>query len=210
MISCKESSIPASKKSANKKITGSASSGIVLEVVLHDTILFPEGGGQPSDIGYLTVISSGAKYNISRIERHGGIAVHYLAIPASTPPVLEPGTEVLVDLGPDGWDRRYDHMTMHTSQHLLSAIFESSPWNIQTTGWSLTSTGACYVDLERAVTAEEVARVQNEANKLVFEGRRVFVEVDHMRPSNEASSVPSDYTGGVKRVVIIDGVDRNP
>ena len=66
--------------------------------------------------------------------------------------------------------------------------------------------------------------IQNEANRLVFEGRRVHIEVEELdnekERSNEApktesgraigKALPEDYTGGIKRVVVIDGVDRNP
>lgn len=71
---------------------------------------------------------------------------------------------------------------------------------------------------------EEVASIQSEANHLVFEGRRVHVEVEELGSTqprgNEVAktesgraigkALPDDYTGGVKRVVVIDGVDRNP
>jgi len=72
------------------------------------------------------------------------------------------------------------------------------------------------------MSQEEIASVQLEANRLVFEGRRVYVEVQELdrhesqsapklengRPVGKA--LPEDYTGGVKRIVVIDGVDRNP
>ena len=85
-------------------------------------------------------------------------------------------------------------MTLHTSQHLLSAVLE---------GRLLRS-------------------IQDEANTLVFEGRRVRIEVEELHANNvpgvarlengrtAGKALPSDYTGGVKRTVIIDGVDRNP
>lgn len=215
MISCRQSAAPdppKSKKAVKKGASHSTTAATVWEVVLHDTILFPEGGGQPSDIGFLTLTTSGTRYDVPRIERHGSIAVHYLILDASAPPPVHAGDNVLLELGEQGYARRYDHMCMHTSQHLLSAILESTKWNLNfvTVGWSLTGAGPCYVDLDRAITPEEVTFAQNEANRLVFEGRRIFVEVDLVGTNNPASSVPSDYTGGVNRVVIIDGVDRNP
>lgn len=74
------------------------------------------------------------------------------------------------------------------------------------------------------MTLEEIASIQAEANKLVFEGRKVHVEVEELDAAEHANTVapklesgrsvgkalPEDYTGGVKRVIIIDGVDRNP
>lgn len=72
------------------------------------------------------------------------------------------------------------------------------------------------------MSPEEIASIQNEANRLVFEGRRVHVEVEELDRQQETSvpklesgrsvgkALPADYTGGIKRVVVIDGVDKNP
>ena len=115
-------------------------------------------------------------------------------------------------------------MSMHTSQHLLSAVIEKS-LKVPTLTWSLTPwPSPAYIDLPRPLTATEVTQVQDEANRYVFEERRVHVEVQELRAGqtgidsgdSEASSrelgrgLPSDYTGGVHRMVIIDGVDRTP
>ena len=82
----------------------------------------------------------------------------------------------------------------------------------------------CYVEIPRGMTQEEIASIQAEANRLVFEGRKVHVEVEELNVAQEQAktvpklesgrsvgkALPEDYTGGVKRVVVIDGVDRNP
>lgn len=111
---------------------------------------------------------------------------------------------------------------MHTSQHLLSALLETK-LGLPTLSWSLTNYPApCYVEITRAMTADEILSVQNEANRLVFEGRKVYVEVQELDRSQEkgidilengraaGKALPQDYTGGVKRIIVIDGVDRNP
>ena len=68
---------------------------------------------------------------------------------------------------------------------------------------------------------EEVTLIQDETNALVFEGRAVHVEVEETHLENvpgiaklenkrpAGRTLPSDYTGDVKRTVVIDGVDRN-
>jgi len=112
---------------------------------------------------------------------------------------------------------------MHTSQHLLSALLETK-LDLPTLSWSLTSyPSPCYVEVPRGMTLEEISSIQAEANRLVFEGRRVHVEVEELDSEQEVApapklesgrsvgkALPEDYTGGVKRVVVIDGVDRNP
>ena len=111
---------------------------------------------------------------------------------------------------------------MHTSQHLLSALLETR-LGLPTLSWSLTTYPTpCYVEVPRGMSLDEVSAIQTEANKLVFEGRRVYIEVDALNRDQEKDvptyasgravgrGLPEDYTGGVKRVVVIDGVDRNP
>ena len=112
---------------------------------------------------------------------------------------------------------------MHTSQHLLSALLETH-LSLPTLSWSLTShPNPCYVEIPRGMTTEEIAIIQNAANRLVFEGRSIHIEVEELDQKQDHSTVPKldsgrsvgkglpdDYTGGVKRVVVIEGIDRNP
>ena len=106
-------------------------------------------------------------------------------------------------------------MCMHTSQHLLSAVLETR-YKLDTLSWSLTAYPTpCYVEIPRTMTGEEIAAVQEECNRYVFEGRKVHIEVDELDAEARAyrtssKAIPEDYTGGVRRTVVIDGVDRNP
>jgi len=106
-------------------------------------------------------------------------------------------------------------MCMHTSQHLLSAVLEQR-YQLDTLSWSLTAYPTpSYVEIPRAMSAEEIAAVQEECNRYVFEGRRVHVEVQELDAEGKnyhtpSKGIPDDYTGGVKRTVVIDGIDRNP
>ncbi|KAL1937732.1 hypothetical protein VTO73DRAFT_12885 [Trametes versicolor] len=222
-VSCRvaQSSAPPSngREGKKKKAAAPAPTAPLLEVILHDTVIFPEGGGQPSDVGLLTS-ADGELWDVVEAKRHGGHAVHYVRLKPeqSTEDALRlfaPGTVVGVSLGAQGYKRRLDHMCMHTSQHLLSAVLEHD-LKVDTLAWSLTASPApCYVDVARALSADEIAYVQEEANRLVFEGRTVHVEVEELDPNTKVMSGPSvgiplDYTGGVKRTVVIDGIDRNP
>jgi alanyl-tRNA synthetase/misacylated tRNA(Ala) deacylase len=117
-------------------------------------------------------------------------------------------------------------MSMHTAQHLLSSVIDSS-LKTPTLTWSLTPwPSPAYVDLPRSLTDAEISQVQDEVNRYVFEGRRVHVEVNELRPGQAGidtgggavppssrelgRGLPSDYSGGVHRMVIIDGIDRTP
>ena len=89
------------------------------EVELKDTILFPEGGGQPSDSGYFKIINDEVEVAepvlipVLSVIRKGLHAIHHIN------EKIESGTkiEVIVDE-----EKRMDHMQQHSGQHLLSAI----------------------------------------------------------------------------------------
>ncbi|GLB33757.1 putative tRNA synthetases class II (A) [Lyophyllum shimeji] len=217
---------PAKKPTKKAVIAPAIPSDPLIEVILHDTVIFPEGGGQPTDTGIITTVADGAVWEVVQAKRHGGHAVHYVRVASGDTDkallAFAPGASVTVALGQSGFDRRYDHMSMHTSQHLLSALLETR-LELPTLSWSLTTyPSPCYVEIPRGMTPEEITSIQNEANRLVFEGRRVHVEVEELDRTQEkpapklqsgravGKGLPDDYTGGVKRVVVIDGVDRNP
>ena len=115
-------------------------------------------------------------------------------------------------------------MSLHTAQHLLSSVIDTT-LKAPTLTWSLTPwPSPAYIDLPRPLTTAEISQVQDQVNRHVLEGHRVHVEVDELRagqagidpgeppaPSRELGrGLPVDYSGGVHRMVIIDGIDRTP
>lgn len=116
-------------------------------------------------------------------------------------------------------------MSLHTAQHLLSSVIDTT-LKTPTLTWSLTPwPSPAYIDLPRALTAAEISQAQDQVNRHVLEGRRVHVQVDKLRagqapidpgeppaPSSRelGRGLPADYSGGVNRMVIIDGIDGTP
>ena len=88
----------------------------LLQVILQDTIIFPEGGGQPTDTGIITTTLDASVWQVVQAKRHGGHAVHYVKIQSghdveSALSTFYPGAKVTVSLGQEGYDRRYDHVS---------------------------------------------------------------------------------------------------
>lgn len=199
VVSCTEDKpepvAPKGKKSKAKEPATPAAPKYAVE--LQDTILFPEGGGQPSDQGYL--ISKDKKHHVSFIKREKLRAIHFVDEP------VEVGTTVNLELD---WKRRLDHMQQHTGQHLLSAILDK--YDLPTLSWSMGEM-INYIELPRALSDEEVEKVSKEVNEKIFEGIDILVEVPH-RDLVDQGKMPDDYDveKGVLRVVKIGDLDQNP
>ena len=77
------------------------------------TILYPGGGGQPPDVGFV----NGRR--ILEVKEEGKDLIH----------IVEGEVEEEVEISID-WPVRYINMKLHTGQHLLSAIaLETFGWN---------------------------------------------------------------------------------
>ena len=99
-------------------------------MILHDTVIFPEGGGQPSDIGILTS-SDGQLWDVQEAKRIGGHAVHYIKIGDRTSEAalsaFAVGSTAGVALGEAGYRRRLDHVSC--SHYSASCNSFKSHWH---------------------------------------------------------------------------------
>ena len=108
-------------------------------------------------------------------------------------------------------------MCMHTAQHLISALLETR-LQLPTPSWCLTpSPNPSYIEVPHAPTTEELKAIKDAANDYCLYGTRLHIEVEELDTAprdigdrNGSKALPADYTGGVKRTVVIDGLDRNP
>jgi alanyl-tRNA synthetase len=127
-------------------------------VVLDRTAFYPTSGGQPFDVGRL----SGAKV-LDVVDTDEGRILHVVDRAPGGPQVR----------GSIDWTRRFDHMQQHTGQHVLSAAFDRL-LSVRTESFHL---GADYstIDLARELSPGEIARGEDEANRIVWEDRPVSI-----------------------------------
>ncbi|KAF9920581.1 hypothetical protein FBU30_009571 [Linnemannia zychae] len=156
------------------------------EVQLQDTILFPEGGGQPCDYGTIN-----ENIEVKNVQRVGTSHVHHTTAP------VEEGAEARLEVD---WKRRFDHMQQHSGQHLVSALFEQPEYGCDTLAWGMNAT-RCHVELSKAPTPEQVQEVEDRLNLYIRRDYPVHVTFTEERPA----TLPKDYVGpnGVFRVIQI-------
>ena len=162
------------------------------EIQLMDTILFPEGGGQPWDHGTLTTDTE--TINVRKVLRRKLEAIHYTAKP------IPAGSPVKVELD---FVRRFDHAQQHTGQHLLSAVLDQL--EIPTLAWTM---GPQIVYVEVARLPENLQAVEDKCNEYIRQNLPITVTETREVPKN----LPQDYdaSAGIVRVVSIGGIDQNP
>jgi len=158
-------------------------------VTLDQTAFYPTSGGQPFDTGTL----GGAAVS-EVIDREDGTIAHV------TSGALQAGEVVQ---GVIDWARRFDHMQQHTGQHVLSAAFDRL-FGVRTESFHM-GTASATIDLAREVTAAEVARAEDEANRIVWEDRAVAIR---FATAEEAAKMPlrkeSIRTGPLRLIDVED------
>ncbi|KAH6889639.1 threonyl and alanyl tRNA synthetase second additional domain-containing protein [Thelonectria olida] len=200
VVSCVKFSPPEAKQSAKKKKNASASppASDVWLVEFSDSVLFPEGGGQPWDYGSVVPLGQDPSepIPIKRVERQGLKCISHIGKP------LDVGAKVRQELD---FGRRWDHMQQHTGQHLLSAVMDTYD-NLDTLGWGMGADGGMnYVDLPRKPSPEEIQAIQYRCNQLI----RDNVSITAHTPDGVVDASHVDQEKGLVRVISIGDLDHN-
>lgn len=174
-------------------------------VVLDQTIFYPEGGGQPGDTGQLTD-AAGNGFNVidTRKSRDEAAIWHQLDTEAHG---LSPGDQVHMTLN---WERRYRHMRMHTSMHVLGSLIP-----VPVTGGSV---GADKSRLDFDLGEHQIDKedLTTRMNALIDEGHPVVfesitdAELDENPGLVRTMSVQPPRGAGEIRMVRIVDVDYQP
>jgi Ser-tRNA(Ala) deacylase AlaX len=164
-------------------------------VILEDTIFYPEGGGQPFDLG--TVNGSA----VLEVQKREGEIRHYLGAALSAGPA-----SLQLD-----WARRFDHMQQHTGQHLLTAVAQDR-FQWATTAFHL---GASVCDIELSAPSLSLREMEQLEEAVAAEIRRhrevsarwVTTE-GYAEEAVRSRGLPEGHSGAI-RLVQIAGVDLN-
>ncbi len=182
-------------------VTGIDADWVELDV----TIFYPMGGGQPGDTGTLTTPDG---HQIKVIDTRWGES------PGSIRHQLESAEHGLtigdrVDTEID-WERRYKHMRMHTSMHLLGSLIP-----VPVTGGAVgAEKSRLDFDLgEHQIDKEDLTRRMNElvsaAHPVAF-GTITEAELDEKPELVRTMSVQPPRGAGDIRTVRIEDVDYQP
>lgn len=128
------------------------------EVVLTDTAFYPEGGGQPWDLGTLHDVA------VLQVKKKEGKVIHLVetAIPM--------GTEVV---GKIDWSRRFDLMQQHSGEHIVSGLAHAL-YGCQNVGFHM-GKECITIDFDVELTWEQVLELEERANSYIWEDHAVEI-----------------------------------
>lgn len=160
-------------------------------VVLDQTAFYPEGGGQPCDLGTLNDV------NVLDVREKNGTIIH------TCDQSLEPGTTVTGQLD---WTRRFDHMQLHSGEHIISGIAHQL-FGYDNVGFHM-GADMVTIDFNGDLTPDQVVLLEEKSNQAVWANTPVQV----LYPSPETLET-LDYRSkkalsGQVRLVEFPGSDR--
>ncbi len=127
-------------------------------ITLDKTAFFPEGGGQAPDKGEIKGIP------VIDVQEKGDEVIHTLAEP------LALGEEVK---GAIDWPLRFSRMQNHCAEHILSGVIHRL-YGYNNVGFHMNDSLITF-DVDGPLTAEDMERVEKEANRAVFENAPISV-----------------------------------
>lgn len=121
------------------------------KVVLDRTLFYPEGGGQPADMGTL----GGVK--VLDVHEKDDIVTH------TTDKPLEVGAEVegIID-----WERRFDLMQNHSGEHILSGVI-CAKYGCDNVGFHM-GKEMITIDLNTKIPEEDLPWLEEKANEAIW------------------------------------------
>ena len=175
------------------------------DIVLDETAFFPEQGGQDSDSGTITPLSScadnasadpGQAVNVLHVSIKAGIIHHICDKPISE------GTRVKGDIC---WEQRFDRMQQHSGEHLVSGTVHRF-FGADNVGFHL-SAREVTLDFNTTFEDKDIAFIEDTVNRAIYENfeTHIFFPSDEELKTLDYRS-KKELTGQV-RIVEYPGYD---
>ncbi len=177
-------------------------------VILDQTVFYPEGGGQPSDIGYLEI--RGEKIKVLHAEKVNNTVLHRVA--EDDIEKVHPYKGQIIS-GQIDISRRMALTRNHTATHLIVAAARKVLGNHIWQAGAQKGVKKSRIDLThyKRIEPEELQEIELLANKFVMENRPVLTNW-MARAEAEKKYGFILYQGGIVpgmdiRTVVVDGID---
>ena len=160
------------------------------KLVLSDTIFYPEGGGQPADIGTID------DEEVFDVQEEDGIVYHYVKKD------FEIGKEV--ELKIDAINR-IENMKGHTAEHIVSGTV-CSKFGANNVGFHM-GKDIITMDFDKVLTKENIAEVERKANKVIYMNYQVIEDIVTPKEAERIEYRSKKELDGDIRLVSIPSID---
>lgn len=133
------------------QVTGCVRTGEDFEITLDRTAFYPEGGGQPCDLGTLGGVA------VTDVRERGDEIVHKCDGP------LETGAQVE---GAIDYARRFDLMQQHSGEHMVSGVILKK-YGFHNVGFHM-GEDLITIDFDGPIASEDLPGIEAEVNRAVW------------------------------------------
>ncbi|MQG35319.1 MAG: alanyl-tRNA editing protein [SAR202 cluster bacterium] len=146
-------------------------------IVLDRTVFYPGGGGQPHDLGVISIGDQNVA--VTKVQNVKGEVIHWVEDNHG----ITTGQSVTAEID---WDRRYILMRTHTALHILCGVVWRD-YKAQVTGGDM-QPGTARMDFEfENMTAEFAEQIEDTINREVNDNRTIEV---NFLTREQANQVP--------------------
>lgn len=128
------------------------------EIVLDQTVFFPEGGGQYADTGTI------GEAKVLDVHEKQGVIYHWCDRP------VEVGSTVV---GRIQWEERFEKMQQHSGEHIVSGLVHEK-FGYNNVGFHLGG-DYCTMDFDGPITKDELKEIERLANEAVYQNLKIEV-----------------------------------
>ena len=172
------------------------------DIILNQTLFFPEEGGQSPDMGIL------GGYRVVDVQIKNGVITHTVDTSAGECCEVEKEAELAAGVHVQGkidWRHRFYNMQQHSGEHIFSGIGHSR-FGFENVGFHL-SDSVVTMDLSGVISPEDIAEVEHEVNVAI--SKNIPIEVTY--PSRDELA-QLEYRSKIEiegqvRIVTVPGYD---
>lgn len=159
-------------------------------VILDESAFYPEGGGQPSDVGTL------GDAKVTEVHEKDGELLHY------TDKALEVGAKVE---GKIDWVRRFDLMQQHSGEHMVSGLIHEA-YGYDNVGFHMGS-DTITIDLNGLLDEAQLAEIERKTNQKIWEDTQIKIIYPTAEELEKIDYRSKKELTGQVRIVEFPGVD---
>lgn len=160
------------------------------DVVLDDTVFYPEGGGQPGDRGKLNEVPV-----IDTVRRDG--VIHHIC---EKPVEVNAEVKACID-----WNRRFRHMQSHSGEHIVSGLIHQL-YGYDNVGFHMGE--VIQIDFNGQLQEEDCRKIERMANEIIWKDEEIRTWIPDEAELAHLSYRSKKELSGKVRIVTIPEADQ--